>query len=151
MTLDPREGSSRCDDERCGRRYFRTVGSSAHCSSVAYDCFHRHFCRAVRNGRLVPKLRKAASASNCASVNAVNGYISVTVCEWLLVPCVRIGVHKRGVRLRDLVGGRWATPIAVMKDIALGAGLWAVWIGSMNAQVLGGGINDAQGILQSLT
>jgi hypothetical protein len=52
--------------------------------------------------------------------NATDGYISVTVCEWLLVLCVRMGVHKRGVRLRDLVGGRWATPIAVMKDSALG-------------------------------
>jgi hypothetical protein len=75
----------------------------------------------------------------------------VTICEWLLVLYVRMGVHKRGVRLRDLVGGRWPTPVAVMKDIALGAGLWAVWIGSMNVQVLSGGINDAQGILQSLT
>src|ERR1700736_4876088 len=55
--------------------------------------------------------------------NAVPGYISVVVFEWLLVLYVRMGVHQRGVRLRDLVGGRWATPKAVMKDIALGAGL----------------------------
>jgi hypothetical protein len=38
--------------------------------------------------------------------NAVPGYISVVVFEWLLVLYVRMGVHKRGVRLRDLVGGR---------------------------------------------
>ena len=67
-----------------------------------------------------------------------------------------MGVHKRGVGLRDLVGGRWATPKEVMKDIALGAGLWGVWIGLMNAHVLGGGTNAAQGllphgILQSVT
>src|SRR6202167_2735958 len=80
--------------------------------------------------------------------NATDGYISVTVCEWLLVLCVRMGVHRGGVRLRDLVG-RWPTPIAAMKDIA--SGLWAGWIGPMNAQVPGGGINDAQGITQSLT
>ena len=66
------------------------------------------------------------------------------------------GVHKRGVRLRDLIGGRWATLQAVMKDIALGAGLWAVWVGLMNAHLLGGGTNAAQGllpqgILESLT
>lgn len=58
------------------------------------------------------------------------------------------------MRLRDLVGGRWATPTAVIKDIALGAGLWAVWIGLMNAHILGGP-NAAQkllpqGILESL-
>jgi len=38
-----------------------------------------------------------------------------------------------------------------MKDIALGAGLWAVWIGLMNAHVLGGGTNAAQGLLSQGT
>ena len=82
-----------------------------------------------------------------SSGNAVPGYISVVVFEWLLVLYVRMGVQKRGMRLRDLVGGRWATPKEVMKDIALGAGLWAVWIGLMNPHVLGGGTNAAQGLL----
>lgn len=79
--------------------------------------------------------------------SAVPGYISVVVMEWLLVLYVRMGVHKHGLRLRDLVGGRWATPKAVMKDFALGAGLWVVWIGLMNAHLLGGGTNAAQGLL----
>jgi membrane protease YdiL (CAAX protease family) len=87
--------------------------------------------------------------------SAVPGYISVLVFEWLLVLYVRMGVHKRGVRLRDLVGGRWATPKEVIKDIALGAGLWAVWIGLMNPHILGEGTNAAQrllpqGVLESL-
>lgn len=81
------------------------------------------------------------------SGNALPGYISVVVLEWLLVLYVRMGVNKRGMRLRDLVGGRWATPNDVIKDIALGAGLWAVWIGLMNAHILGGGTNAAQGLL----
>jgi len=81
------------------------------------------------------------------SGSAVPGYISVLVFEWLLVLYVRMGVHKRGVRLRDLVGGPWATPKDVVKDIALGAGLWAVWIGLTNPHVLGGGTNAAQGLL----
>ena len=81
------------------------------------------------------------------SGNAVPRYISVLVFEWLLVLYVRMGVHKRGVRLRDLVGGRWATPKDVMKDVALSAGLWALWIGLMNPHILGGGTNAAQGLL----
>jgi len=81
------------------------------------------------------------------SGNAVPRYISVLVSEWLLVLYVRMGVHKRGVRLRDLVGGRWAAPKEVMKDVALGAGLWALWIGLMNPHILGGGTNAAQGLL----
>lgn len=35
----------------------------------------------------------------------------------------------------------------VMKDIALGAGLWAEWIGLMKGHVLGGGTKAAQGRL----
>jgi uncharacterized protein len=81
------------------------------------------------------------------SGNAVARYIFVLVLEWLLVLYVRMGVHKRGVRLRDLVGGRWSSPKAVMKDIAIGAGLWALWIGLMNPHILGGGTNAAQGLL----
>jgi CAAX protease family protein len=81
------------------------------------------------------------------SGNAVPRYISVLVFEWLLVLYVRMGVHKRGVRLRDLVGGRWTKPKEVIKDIGLGAGLWAVWIGLQNPHILGGGTNAAQGLL----
>ena len=60
---------------------------------------------------------------------------------------VRMGVRKKGVCLRDLVGGRWATPKDVIRDIALAAGLWAVWAGLMNPHILGGGTNTAQGLL----
>jgi uncharacterized protein len=81
------------------------------------------------------------------SGNAVQRYLSVLILEWLLVLYVRMGVHKRGVRLRDLVGGRWATPKQVIKDIALGAGLWVLWRGLMNPHILGGGTNAAQGLL----
>ena len=81
------------------------------------------------------------------SGNAVQRYLSVLVFEWLLVLYVRMGVHKRRVRLRDLVGGRWAPPKELMKDFALGAGLWAVWIGLQNPHLLGGGTNAAQGLL----
>jgi len=95
------------------------------------------------------------ATATAPSSKVVTGYISVTVLEWLLVLYVRRGVHKRGVRLRDLVGGRWGTPKAVIVDIALGAGLWALWIGLMSTDVLGGGTSAAkgllpQGILQSM-
>jgi uncharacterized protein len=80
------------------------------------------------------------------SGNAVSGYLSVVVFEWLLVLFVRMGVHKCGGRVRDLIGGRWSTPQA-MRDLALGAGLWAVWMVLMNAHLMGGGTNAAQGLL----
>jgi hypothetical protein len=87
---------------------------------------------------------KQNAPSTLPKGSAISGYISVLVLEWLLVLYVRMGVHKCGVRLRDLVGGRWATPKAVVKDIALGAVLWLAWIGLTNSHVLGGGTNAAQ-------
>jgi len=87
------------------------------------------------------------ATATAPSSKVVTGYISVTVFEWLLVLYVRMGVHKRGMRVRDLIGGRWATPNALMRDIVLGAGLWALWMGLMNSHVLGGGTNAAQGLL----
>lgn len=77
----------------------------------------------------------------------VPGYVSVLISECLLVLYVRMGVQKRGVSLRDLVGGRWATATDVIKDIALGAALWALWILLQNSHLLGGGTNAAQGLL----
>ena len=78
--------------------------------------------------------------------NAVPGYVSLIISEWLLVLYVRMGVQKRGVRLRDLVGGRWATPKDVLKDIALASALWALWTFLQNPHILGG-TNAAQGLL----
>jgi uncharacterized protein len=77
----------------------------------------------------------------------VPGYVSVLISEWLLVLYVRMGVQKRGVSLRDLVGGRWATATDVIKDFALGAALWSLWILLQNSHLLGGGTNAAQGLL----
>jgi membrane protease YdiL (CAAX protease family) len=65
----------------------------------------------------------------------VPGYVSVFISEWLLVLYVSMGVH------------RWATPTDVLKDFALGAALWALWIGLQNPHLLGGGTNAAQGLL----
>jgi CAAX protease family protein len=78
---------------------------------------------------------------------AVPRYVSVIIFEWLLVLYVRMGVRKRGVRLRELVGGRWSTPTDVLKDLALGAGLWVVWVGIQSLHVFGSAPNAAQGLL----
>ena len=146
-TLDLRECSSRCDDGGGTA----TFGPSAHpriAPARPTIVFIGIFVGLSVMG-FFQNYAKLRPQTTVQSGNAADGYIFVTVCEWLLVLCVRMGVHRRGVRLRDLVDGRWATPIAAMKDIA--SGLWAGWIGPMNAQVPGGGINDAQGITQSLT
>ena len=81
------------------------------------------------------------------STPAVPRYLSVIVIEWLLVLYVRMGVRKRGVRLRELIGGRWSTPGEVLRDIVLGAVLWGLWVGIQKLNLLGSAPNTAQGLL----
>jgi membrane protease YdiL (CAAX protease family) len=81
------------------------------------------------------------------STPAVPRYISVIILEWLLVLYVRVGIRKRGLRLRDLVGGRWSTPGKVLRDIVLGAVLWGLWLGIQSLNLFGNGPNTAQGLL----
>ena len=77
-------------------------------------------------GGVVQHAVKQQPQATVPSSGAVPGYISIVVFEWLFVLHVRMGVHKRGMHLRDLVVGRWVTPKELIKDIAPGAGCWAV-------------------------
>jgi len=52
-------------------------------------------------------------------------YFSVIASEWALVYYVRIGLRRRGARLRDLIGGAWDGGRPVLRDLALGAVAWA--------------------------
>ncbi len=55
-------------------------------------------------------------------------YLSLLVADWaLLFYAWRIGLKPHGVRLRDLIGGRWSGWTAVVRDLALAGGLWLVW------------------------
>lgn len=55
--------------------------------------------------------------------------IQAIVFEWATVAWVWFGVRRKGIRVRELVGGRWPNGKSVLADILLGAGLWALWIG----------------------
>jgi CAAX protease family protein len=73
------------------------------------------------------------------SRNAVPLYLSIIALEWGLVATVRGAVHDRGLRLRDVIGGRWATWKDVARDVALCIPFLFVWNGSawLMHQVLG--------------
>jgi CAAX protease family protein len=51
-----------------------------------------------------------------------SGYILVMVLEWLIVAFIWYGVSRRGILMRDLVGGSWARPVAVLRDLAIAIG-----------------------------
>lgn len=62
----------------------------------------------------------------------VSMYSYLIVFEWITVGLVWFGVRRRGVRVRDLVAGRWESIGDFAADAALGVAAWAVWIGILN-------------------
>jgi uncharacterized protein len=61
--------------------------------------------------------------------NVVPLYLSVIAVEWFLVYGVWAGIQIRGVRLRDLIGGRWKSAKDVLIDLVLATVVWILWIG----------------------
>ena len=59
--------------------------------------------------------------------NVVPLYLSVIAVEWFLVYGVWAGIRSRGVRVRDLVGGRWNSGKSVLIDIVLAIAVWILW------------------------
>jgi len=46
-------------------------------------------------------------------------YGMVMVFEWATVAFIWYGVSRRGLRIADLVGGRWSGPLAVLRDLGI--------------------------------
>ncbi len=53
-------------------------------------------------------------------------YVATIVWEWLLVAYIYWGARREGVGLRELVGGRWASPEVALTDVAIAVGFWIV-------------------------
>jgi membrane protease YdiL (CAAX protease family) len=53
-------------------------------------------------------------------------YVATMIFEWLIVAFIWWGVRRRGVRMADLVGGRWWRWKDVIRDIGIGIGFLIV-------------------------
>lgn len=63
-----------------------------------------------------------------------SGYILIMTVEWITVAFIWYGIHRRGISMRDLVGGRWARPVEVLRDLGIGiAFLLICGVGVVNA------------------
>jgi len=62
-------------------------------------------------------------------------YALVVVIEWALAAFIWYAASRRGVSLRDLVGGRWARPAEVMRDIGIAIGF--LFVGALTLNGLG--------------
>lgn len=70
-----------------------------------------------------------------SKVGAVHGsgsrillYGSTFITQSVLILLVWFGIHLRGVRMRDLIGGRWETVEAFLLDVGIALGFWFVAI-----------------------
>jgi uncharacterized protein len=50
------------------------------------------------------------------------GYVLAMTFEWVTVAFIWYGVRRYGVRIRDLIGGSWARPVAVLRDAGIAVG-----------------------------
>jgi len=58
-------------------------------------------------------------------------YLSLVVFEWLLVGFVWFGVRRRsGIRVRDLVGGKWNKSRDILLDLGIAMAFWIIWTGA---------------------
>ncbi len=60
-------------------------------------------------------------------------YLGTIIWEWLLVGFVVIGIRRRGVHLRDLIGGRWASAGQFFLDVAVAIGFWLTALAVLTA------------------
>lgn len=56
----------------------------------------------------------------------IPGYLSVMLLEWAIVAFIWHGVGRRGMRLLELVGGRWSRPANILRDLGVAVGFLVV-------------------------
>lgn len=79
------------------------------------------------------------------SVVMLRFYLPVLVGEWLGVLFIWAGIRRRGVTIRELIGGRWKNFRDVAVDLGLAVAIWAAMlaIGQVLFRILGP--SDAKG------
>lgn len=80
-------------------------------------------------GFLAQRSGQAHAPSPAAPPRLMPLQVQAIVFEWMTFAWVWFGVRRKGVRVLELVGGRWPDVKSVLADILLGAGLWVLWIG----------------------
>jgi len=80
-------------------------------------------------GALFQRHAQSSSGALQQHPNVVPLYLSLIAVEWLLVCGVWAGIRSRGVRLVDLIGGRWHSAKDILIDIVLAVVVWILWLG----------------------
>jgi CAAX protease family protein len=59
------------------------------------------------------------------------GYVLVIIFEWAVVAFIWIGVRQRGLRIADLIGGRWARLLDILRDVSIAVAFLIVVTGGL--------------------
>jgi hypothetical protein len=113
--------------------FFAGSRTETHCSHLAYVDACQHLLGVTIAGALFQRHAQSTPGALQQHPNVVPLYVSVIAVEWFLVYGVWAGIKIRGVRLRDLIGGRWKSGRDVLIDIALAI---VSWICGANSPVL---------------
>src|SRR3954467_15267052 len=54
-------------------------------------------------------------------------YVGTIVVDWVIVGYIWMGVKRRGLGLRELIGGRWERLEDFLLDVATAVGFWVAW------------------------
>jgi membrane protease YdiL (CAAX protease family) len=54
-------------------------------------------------------------------------YIATIMVDWVIVGYIWMGLKRRGVRLRDVIGGKWQSGEDMLLDAAIAVGFWLSW------------------------
>jgi CAAX protease family protein len=72
--------------------------------------------------------RTRAHATNQGPPRLVLLQVQAITFEWITLAWAWFGARRKKILFLDLIGGRWPNAKAVLLDLALGAGVWALWI-----------------------
>ncbi len=79
-------------------------------------------------GALFQPSGSAASAARHPDMSL--GFLTMIAMEWsLFFYITRAGLARTQTSIWEVVGGRWQNGYDVMRDVAMGIGLWLLWIG----------------------
>jgi len=84
------------------------------------------------------------------ATNLVQLYLTVMAGEWMLVLYVWRGIRRKGVTLRNLIGGNWSDVGAFGRTFAIAVLFWFVWEGSARAMHLLLGPSDTANVTAML-
>src|SRR5205823_10841708 len=54
-------------------------------------------------------------------------YLGTMAMQWAIVGYIWMGIKRRGVRVREVIGGKWKSSDDVDFDLAIAVGFWLTW------------------------